>query len=306
MTSLPTKPLISVIMPAYNSAATIRESIMSVVDQSYKRWELIVVDDGSTDDTARVVTEIEDDRIRIYQKTNSGVADARNQGMAIAKGDFLAFLDADDLWLSPKLKCQLDCFAAGPDDLGLVHTGYLEFGTEGTRAPKPLRHCRKEWLSGAVHRRLMVHDFVATSTVMIRSEVPTHCGEFDRTLSGPEDWDFWIRIASRFTFGFIDKALVRYRQHPAGLSKNVPRYEISLMEVLNRHLLQSDLSPAEKALGLWLHYRHMSHAYARAGNSDLSADRLKKTIAARPLTPGNLLSCAYWLYHRLQRRTRVV
>ena len=127
MTPFSTSPLVSVIMPAYNSKQTIAGSVKSVIAQTYTHWELIVVDDGSTDNTAKVITDMNHPQIRVINQQNGGQSSARNHGIRLAKGDYIAFLDADDYWLEKKLDYQIRYFENASESVGLVHTNYIEF-----------------------------------------------------------------------------------------------------------------------------------------------------------------------------------
>lgn len=289
-------PLISVVMPAYNAAETIIESINSLLSQDYLNWELIVIDDGSTDDTYHKASSIKDSRIRIYQEFNKGVAATRNQGIQIAKGKYVAFLDADDLWNMEKLKNQVSFFESKEEKLGLIHSYYVEFDDLSEYRPKPLKHLSGLKLEGNIYEDLIVHNFIATLTVMVKKDVLNEVGGFDVTLSGPEDWDLWIRIARKYKVGYIDKSLARYRLNPSGLSKNVYKFEDQLWEVMEKHLLTSNLPEHKIKLGLWLYYRHVSHAYARVYQFDKAFNRLYKAIQVRPFLFRNFHSISYLFF----------
>ena len=293
-------PLVSVIMPAYNASETIVESVNSILSQEYSNWELIVIDDGSTDDTYQKVCSIKDTRIIIYQETNKGVAATRNQGIKAAKGKYISFLDSDDLWNKEKLKIQVNYFETNENQFGLVHTAYKEFDKKSEYYPKPLKQLAGLKIEGEIYEDLLVHDFIATLTVMVRKDVFKDIGYFDVTLSGPEDWDLWIRISRIFNIGYIDIPLAMYRLNPSGLSKNIFKFEDQLWKVMEKHLLQSNLSSQKKRLGLWLFFRHMSHSYAKVDQPIQAVNRLLKAIKAKPFCYKNFQSIVYLVFFRVQ------
>ncbi len=296
MTILNDTPLVSVIMPAYNAETTIAESIQSVIDQTYQNWELIIVDDGSTDETSQIAESYKEKRIRLIKKANSGVADTRNLAIQWSSGSLVAFLDSDDLWMSDKLEKQVEFFISNNNIFGLVHTGYIEFDKIREFNPKPFKHVSKRDISGNVTSQLMIHDFVATLTVMVRKEVFDEVGLFDLNFNGTEDWDLWIRIAQKYRFGFIDLPLAKYRLNPIGLSKTINKFEKELWKVVNKHLLASDLDRSKKNKGLWLYFRHMAHSYAKSNNPEIAFSFLVKAIKCRPTNIYNIASMFYLLY----------
>lgn len=293
-------PLVSVIMPAYNQEDFIQSSIESVLSQTYSNWELVVINDGSTDRTKEVVESFSDQRIILINQENQGVSKTRNNGLAASKGELIAFLDADDLWLPKKLEKQVQQFQTLGENVGFIHAYYTEFDNRGEYSPKPFKHLKGLNIDGDVKRSIVIHDFVATLTVMIKREVLESIGDFDTTLSGPEDWDLWIRIAQKYQFGFIAEPLARYRLSASGLSKNYEKFEGELKKVLDRYLLTSDFSKKDQQLGLWLYYRHMAHGYARGGKICHASKRLLQTIQQKPFRFSNLLSTIYTIIHSIK------
>lgn len=225
-------PLFSVVMPAYNAASLIAESIDSVQSQSVQSWELLVIDDGSTDATAQIICRYAalDPRVRLIEGQHRGCGAARNLGMAQARGRFIAFLDADDLWLPEKLHCHLRQFEADPQ-LGLSFTRarYMSFGGERTRT-----------VSSTPTHGLKAEDFLyenattTPSTIAVRHEVFSAAGGFDETLVAAEDLEWIIRvlIVTGCTIEGIDAPLTLYRSSPQGLSANLERQQASWERVL--------------------------------------------------------------------------
>ena len=233
------EPLVSVVMPAFNSAKWIADAIRSIQSQTYINWELLVVDDGSTDNTVEKIESLfEDERIRIFSQNNSGPAVARNLGIEEAKGEFLAFLDADDMWFKDKLNLQLEHLLSNPG-LGLVHSGYRVFiddphSNKSFRAPGWFA----EWHES---ERLLVCDTIGTLTVMTRTELVRQVGGFREGLFGTEDWDLWIRVSKLAEIFKLKTELACYRIHSSGISQSVPEHFQELEKVYNSHAFQPDV-----------------------------------------------------------------
>ncbi len=219
---------VSVIIPAYNAEPFIVDTVQSALDQTYRDLEVIVVDDGSTD---RTVARLEGfgDRIRIHRQANGGVARARNAGVALATGEWVAFLDADDLWLPHKIARQLGC------DAPMSYTDRLNFGAMGglpevQSQVTPMR-------GGDLFVPLLCEgNFIALTSVMMRRDLFQRMGGFYTALNGTEDWDLWLRVAETNEIAFVDEPLVRYRLHPGGLSRNFVRMSRERTQVITRAL----------------------------------------------------------------------
>lgn len=218
-------PVVTVIIPTYNRPTYLREAIDSVIAQTFRDWELIIVDDGSTDETPTVIAEYlrRDARIRMIHQPNVGPGSSRNVGLRDARGEFIAFLDDDDLWLPEKLEVQLEKYRCKPE-LGLL---YAQCRTERPGQPP------KVWPSQPgmnTLQRLININFIPTLTVMVRKRCLDQVGEFDGRLRVSHDYDLWLRIAERFPFGCVPKVLARYRLHDANISSDsLVRYENHLI-----------------------------------------------------------------------------
>lgn len=210
-------PKVSVIIPAYNAEKFIGATLDSVIAQSFPDWEAVVVDDGSTDGTAAIVKDYagRDSRIRYIHQENASQAMARNKGIENSTGEFIAFLDADDLWLPGKLAAQLPMF----DDpsIGLAYTEVGSVDVEGNPIHQPPPPFRR----GKVLEQLIHNNFIGCSSVMLRrSCLEDHQLRFRAGRKGVEDWDLWLRLAQRCEFDFINKPLVRYRKYDESISQN--------------------------------------------------------------------------------------
>jgi glycosyltransferase involved in cell wall biosynthesis len=210
-------PKVSIVIPAYNSLQFLPETIASVFQQTFKDFEVIVVNDGSSDATKDWVSQITDPRVKLINQENQGLSGARNTGIAHASGDYIAFLDADDLWEPTKLEKQVICLDENPE-IGLVYTWVALIDEHG----KSKGRVFKNYAENDVWHQLIEHNIVESGSVaMVRRQCFETCGVFDRNLrSFVEDWDMWLRIASRYPFKVIAEPLVYYRQHSNSASKN--------------------------------------------------------------------------------------
>jgi len=214
---------VSVVIPAYNTARFLRESIDSALAQTHPPLEIIVVDDGSTDDTPAVLASY-GDRIRALRQSNAGVAAARNAGLALARGEYVAFLDSDDIWLPRKLELQLACFAADPA-LGLVHCGFEEFD----RGQKIFLDGMEGWVADEL--LLLQREVISApgTSILVPRRIANEAGGYDPRMRLGEDWDFCYRIATRYRVGYIREVLLRYRMHAGGNHFNIERMERGML-----------------------------------------------------------------------------
>jgi glycosyltransferase involved in cell wall biosynthesis len=223
--SLKNTPLVSVIIPAYNAEAFISKTIDSVVHQTYQNLEIIVVDDGSSDRTAELVLDKaqKDQRIRLLQQNNAGVAAARNSGIKTSQGQFIAPLDADDIWLPTHLEKQVDCFLQSSPSVGLVYS--WSFDIDEQDQPTGALHASR--IEGKVYPTLLCHNFLShASSALIRRDCLRRVGVYncqfkDQNAQGCEDWDFYLRIADQYEFRVVPEFLVGYRKLDRSMSRNL-------------------------------------------------------------------------------------
>jgi glycosyltransferase involved in cell wall biosynthesis len=223
-------PLVTVIIPSYNMAHFVGEAIDSVLKQTYPHFEIIVIDDGSTDTTGGAVRLFQDPRIRYVYQDNRGLSAARNTGLRLAKGDYIAFLDADDRFLSNKLELQVDFLETHPD-VGLVVGGMERVAMNGRT------YYRERPRSGhvPVERLLWGGDFVVHATLM-RKEWTDITGFFDESLQAAEDWDFYLRMA---LFGCrierIPAIVCVYRYTASSMYEDVERQVREMSRVIEKN-----------------------------------------------------------------------
>jgi glycosyltransferase involved in cell wall biosynthesis len=225
-------PLVSVIIPTYNRSSLVLEAIDSVFRQTFTDFELIVVDDGSTDGTVEVFNPYKG-RFVYCRQNNQGVSVARNRGLRLARGQWIAFLDSDDYWLPEKLETQIRFFSHTPEAL-ICQTE--EIWIRNGRRVNPLKKHQK--FSGDIFAPSLRLCLVSPSAVMIKKELFDRVGCFDETLPACEDYDLWLRISSKIPIYLIDQPLVVKRGgHPDQLSRITPaldRFRIqALVKILN-------------------------------------------------------------------------
>jgi glycosyltransferase involved in cell wall biosynthesis len=228
-----TPPIVSVVIPAYNAEKYIRESIDSVLTQTFKNYEIIVVDDGSTDSTGIIIQQSYPSVRYIFQK-NGGPAKARNVGIKEARGEYIAFLDADDVWMPTKLEKQIHYFNQHPE-ISFVFTENSMFDEKGI-----IRHTlgkRERLLKKDVVRNIFMSSYLATPTVMVQKKVFEEVGYFEENLIAAEDDNMWMRIAMKFKVALIDEPLTMVRITRSSLTydfTNIIKGVISHLELLSK------------------------------------------------------------------------
>jgi glycosyltransferase involved in cell wall biosynthesis len=215
---------VSILIPAYNAAQYLPQALDSVLAQTFKDFEIILIDDGSKDNTRAIVEEFQKqcpDKIRYIYQENQGLSGARNAGLQQAKGEFIALLDADDMWCPERLEFGIKAIEADPS-IGLVHANITRISTAGEFLSTPRRD--KRFLSGFIFEHLFLRKAdIACPTVLFRRSCCDSVGMFDSKLGylGCEDRDLWLRIAKSYKIVYIDKVLARYRVRRDGMSHNV-------------------------------------------------------------------------------------
>ncbi|MGA2159075.1 MAG: glycosyltransferase family 2 protein [Dehalococcoidia bacterium] len=209
MTQLDIKNLsVSVIIPSYNRAYVVSRAINSVLAQTYQNFEIVVVDDGSIDNTHQVVINFHDERVRyIRHEINMGVAAARNTGLRASVGEYIAFLDSDDEWRPAKLEKQIDAMTKATPDVGVVYTA-TEVAVGNQHQYLPL----VTYPNNVAFKTVLAGKFPTTSTLLVRKECLLEIGLFDEEFRCGEDWDFMIRLSKRYGFKSVPEALTIYHR----------------------------------------------------------------------------------------------
>ncbi|MFA5142601.1 MAG: glycosyltransferase [Candidatus Omnitrophota bacterium] len=230
-------PKVSVVIPAYNCERFISGAIDSVFNQTYGNYEIIVVNDGSKDRTAEILSGY-GTRITKIDQPNKGPAEARNAGVRAARGEYIAFLDQDDEWLPHKLKAQVELMDKN-SRVGLVYSDtYIirdsEFSHAGTKSRRSFQSRRP--YRGMILERLFMDNFISTSSVMVRKECFAKAGMFDPAIVPSEDVGMWLNIAAFYETDYVDMPLVKFRDHVACFSSNKVRTLTHIIDMLNNTL----------------------------------------------------------------------
>lgn len=254
-------PTVTVVLPTYNRARVIGETIDSILAQQFHDFELLVVADGCTDETDAVVTAYGDPRIRIVHQPNSGgPAKPRNTGVQQARGRYIAFCDDDDLWVPEKLQKQIAWMESTPD-IALSYTSGVTFGEGDYFAKRTIKRGPR----GDHFRRLLYGNFVPNSSVVVRKSVLDVVGPFnvDTRLHGVEDYEMWLRISYRYRLACLDEPLIRYRIHGTTLGANRTRATLKTLHVV-RNLERNTSIRAPRALPIaWQWFKYAAYRMMR-------------------------------------------
>lgn len=224
--------MVSVIIPTYNRAGTLMRSIRSVMEQSYSEWELIIVDDGSTDNTKDIVKPVleQDVRIRyICCPENKGQASARNTGIQAAQGEYVAFQDSDDCWLPDKLQLQMSMMEAHPE-YGLVYGQMVYNENEVLSIPFPPLNAG-EW----IFKECLKQNLISTQTMLVRRTIFDKIGLFDTNMSALEDYELALRITKNYPVGFVTEPVVTAYKSTDSVSRDLGKHLISSSIILKKY-----------------------------------------------------------------------
>ena len=223
-------PHISVIIPVFNAEKTIQETIESVLNQTFSNFELIVINDGSTDSTLDIIASIQDPRIKIFSYPNSGPNHSRNRGISHASGEYVSFLDADDLWTPNKLNDQLKALQDNPQ-AAFAYSWTDSIDESG----QFFRVGGHRIVNGDVFTQLVLNDFIESgSNPLIRRQALIEVGGFDESLPAAQDWDMWLRLAAHYHFVVVPSVQILYRVQANSWSCNVTRMEAASLRVIEK------------------------------------------------------------------------
>lgn len=287
-------PLVSVIMPAYNAGRYIQQSIDSVIAQTYSHWEIIVVDDGSSDDTADIVKEIslKESRVKYVHQQNAGPGKARNTGLRHAKGVYIAFLDSDDLWLPDKLRLQLEMIRDQKADL-VYSNAYVFSGEPGSERTLPVEPGLFQGEKDFPH--FLFTNRIATLTVLARKKSIDEVGGFPEENANAEDLHLWLKMfLSGNTFYGTDMPLAHYRMHTGSTS------------AADRQAIFPTLEGLKKLSVRWPQYnRIIAQAFYARINSYFSSNNIaywevaRKLLEARNRLTKEKLFIPFWKFVHL-------
>ena len=224
---------VSIIIPTYNRSAKLKKSIESILQQSYENFELLIVDDASTDDTQAMVTAISDERIRyIRQAVNKGASAARNEGVRQADYSVIAFQDSDDIWKPEKLEKQMVYWQEHPK-YAMIYCAYTKY-IDGQEIIVPNAGWRGK-LEGKLFLWLAQRNSIGAPTMLMKRECFLEAGGFDTDLKALEDWDFALRFSAKYEIGYVDEALVDSYDSLGGVSSDVSAYYESRCRMIGRY-----------------------------------------------------------------------
>jgi len=267
-------PTVSVIIPAYNCGGMLAEAVESVRAQTYEDYEVLVVDDGSTDDTWPAAAALAADwpKMRAIRTEHRGLAAARNRAVAEMKGQWIALLDADDLWVPEKLQRCMDHLAAHPD-LSIVYTPMAPLRMDGTAMEGHSKPCHAGRLTERLFQSIFVHDPAA----VLHKRVIETCGGFDESLPVCVGHEFWLRVSTKFEFALIDEPLALRRWSEQSLTRsNRSRGRGIKARMLERFYFElggKDLLPRRPAM------RRLSRVHYKAGKILLREGRAREARA---------------------------
>ncbi|NEP15204.1 MAG: glycosyltransferase [Symploca sp. SIO2C1] len=228
-------PLISVIVPAYNSEKTILETIDSVLQQTFADFELIVINDGSQDSTLELLSGIVDPRLQVFSFPNLGLAASRNRGVARAQGKYISFIDADDLWTPDKLELQLQALQENPEAaVAYSWTDCIDEAGEFLRSGSHIS------VSGDVYAKLLVRNFLENgSNVLICKEALIEIGDSDESLAAGQDRELFLRLAAKYHFVAVPRSQILYRVSAQAISADVDKAGTSRLQVIEQAFTQA-------------------------------------------------------------------
>ena len=280
---------VSVIIPTYNRADFLAEAIDSVLNQTWKDLETLVVDDGSTDSTWEVVARY-GERLKYFYKKNEGPSSARNVGIREAMGTYVAFLDSDDVWEPEKLFIQMNFMRKHPE-IKLVCTDSSVIDSRESREGK-----LKTDLMGNLFSLLYSNSFIRTSTVLMEKACFQEVGYFDERYRSAEDYDVWLRVARSYPIAYLNRPLVRYRKHGGNVSHDKITLRRNALNVLEAHYDPKEISARTYRTRMSNLHIYFGRAHLRLGDKEMARRSFDRSLR---LTPFRVRSIRYWLKARL-------
>jgi glycosyltransferase involved in cell wall biosynthesis len=230
--------LISVIIPVFNGEQTIKEAIESVLNQTFSDLELIVIDDGSSDSTLNILSRVRDLRLKVFSYANAGVCVSRNRGFSHASGEFISFLDADDLWTLDKLEAQLEALNANPE--AAVAYSWVDYMDPTGKFFRDGSHINA---NGNIYEEILVKNILENgSNPLIRRQALVKVGGFNQRTPLVGDWDMWLRLSVHYHFVAVPRPQVLYRMSSNSASTNVLRMEAEALQLIKEAFKQAPQS----------------------------------------------------------------
>ena len=272
-------PKVSVIIPTYNRSHMITRAVESVLNQTYPEFEIIIVDDASTDSTYDVIRSINDSRVKVIRhERNMGGSRSRNTAIEASSGEYIALLDDDDEWLPEKLRKQVDVFRESSAETGLVYSGFSFISSKDNSVLKGIVPQKK----GDLFRDFLNRDIICASTSVIKKDCFKKAGNFDETLSSCQDWDMWIRITRHYRVDFSGDILANVYIHGDQISTNLDSKISSRETLLKKYFNYLSEHPPILAF----HYRRLGIMNCLANNRIRAFSCFLKSLRLIPFQKG--------------------
>jgi glycosyltransferase involved in cell wall biosynthesis len=282
-------PRVTAIVPAYNAAAYLPHALDSVLAQTSGDWEVVVVDDGSTDNTRAVVDSYRpklQGKLQYIHQSNRGLPAARNAGMRAARGEFIALLDADDVWLPNRLERGIALLETDPE-IGLVHARVVRINRYGTITGQ--LKVDTKYMSGRIARHIYTRRaHIVCPTVMFRRSCIETAGWFDEAMQATEDRDLWFRIALHYKVAYIDEVLAYYRLSPSSMTSNLDRLLTGQLYFVAKHYRSGAATRVDQLQALGNIYRELGDSLFRGGAVSKSIGSYLRAVGYNPLSIPNV------------------
>jgi glycosyltransferase involved in cell wall biosynthesis len=284
-------PLVSVVVPAYNAEETVLQTIHSIRGQTFTNFEILVIDDGSTDNTVARLQTIRDSRLQIFSYPHEGLAAVRNRGIEKSLGEFISFIDADDLWTPDKLELQVQALRERPDAaIAYSWTAFIDHKARFLFAKERSR------LEGDVYPELLRHCFIASgSNVLVRRRCAVALGGFDTGIPSAQDWDFCLRVAERWPFAVVPRYQILYRISQSTMSANAERAEQGCLRVCDTAFSRTAVPPRKRKESLSNVKQYVAFLYlSRTADLDFHRKAGRKLAECVRVYPRTLLTRKTW------------
>lgn len=282
---------VSIITPAYNSTAHLKSAIESVLNQHFDDYEMIIVNDGSIDNTEAVALEYAKNfpqKIKYIAQENGGPAKARNTALKAAQGIYIALLDADDQWLPNHLNESIQTIEADPT-CALVHANIMKIDATGKELGIPARD--QQYLSGKIFKHLVLRKaHIACPTVLFKKECLAKVGFFDESNNciGCEDRDLWLRIAVHFNIRYIDRVLTNYRISAGSVSKNREKMMRARAYIIEKNIPKGEIGLKRKAYAVI--HKDLADEFLYEGDFPLASSHYARSLAYWPFSPFSIIN----------------